>query len=180
MQARIRDLLLNKTPVFTWRGEAAPGENWGFTGILFYGKPLRYLLLVPLTCGAIALSTNLAIAQTAPTSPPTIDPAMLLPVGQVDPAKPFDVMVLNNTSTLLAIGFPGGANVKIEPSTEVTVSLPAAPTNLFIYPFGQNASTQYNYTISGNTIMVEVIPKDSEAPGDRALNINETGIVSIY
>jgi hypothetical protein len=33
-------LLFSKTPVFTWRGFAAPGENWGFTGILFYGKPL--------------------------------------------------------------------------------------------------------------------------------------------
>lgn len=141
---------------------------------------IKNLLLGAVTCGTIALTANQAIAQTTPAPPPTIDPAMLLPIGQVDPAKPFDVMVLNNTSTLLAIGFPGGANVKIEPSAEVTVSLPSAPTNLFIYPFGQNASTQYNYTISGNTIMVEVIPKDSVAPGDRALNINETGIVSIY
>jgi hypothetical protein len=36
----LRELLINKIPVFTWRGEAAPGENWDFTGILFYGKPL--------------------------------------------------------------------------------------------------------------------------------------------
>jgi hypothetical protein len=38
--ATLRGLLINKIPVFTWRGEAAPGENWDFTGILFYGKPL--------------------------------------------------------------------------------------------------------------------------------------------
>jgi hypothetical protein len=39
-------LLFNKTPVFTWRGEAAPGENWGFTGILFYGKPLNLFTIL--------------------------------------------------------------------------------------------------------------------------------------
>jgi hypothetical protein len=37
----IRDLLFNKIPGFTWRGEAAPSETWDFIGILFYGKPLR-------------------------------------------------------------------------------------------------------------------------------------------
>jgi hypothetical protein len=37
----LRGLLINKIPVFTWRGFAAPGENWDFTGILFYGKPLN-------------------------------------------------------------------------------------------------------------------------------------------
>jgi hypothetical protein len=31
----------NKIPVFVWRGEAAPNENWEFIGILFYGKPLN-------------------------------------------------------------------------------------------------------------------------------------------
>jgi hypothetical protein len=41
LKGDIRGLLINKIPVFTWRGFAAPGENWGFTGILFYGKPLR-------------------------------------------------------------------------------------------------------------------------------------------
>jgi hypothetical protein len=39
--SELRDLLFNKISVFTWRGFAAPGENWDFTGILFYGKPLK-------------------------------------------------------------------------------------------------------------------------------------------
>jgi hypothetical protein len=38
---------LNKVPVFVWHGSAVPDENWNFTGILFYGKPLiAFLALV--------------------------------------------------------------------------------------------------------------------------------------
>jgi hypothetical protein len=45
MKSRLRDLLLNKVPVFVWRGSAAPDKNWDFTGILFYGKPISQLFM---------------------------------------------------------------------------------------------------------------------------------------
>jgi hypothetical protein len=48
--AALRENLFNKTPAFAWRSFAAPGESWGFAGILFYGKPLRNVNKLTCNC----------------------------------------------------------------------------------------------------------------------------------
>jgi hypothetical protein len=68
-------LLINKIPVFTWRGEAAPGENWDFTGILFYGKPLSNWSFDYFFCNAAKRSRRERFAASlflAPIFPETL------------------------------------------------------------------------------------------------------------
>ncbi len=100
-------------------------------------------------------------------------------IGQVSPNSAVDMVVTNDTSTTLGVGFSGGANVKIEPGEKATVSFVATPANLFIYPSRQSVGTKYNVTLSGNTMNVQVIPMKTVASGDSALNVSRAGMIYV-
>jgi hypothetical protein len=142
---------------------------------------IRNLLVGMASCSAVILCTNLAVSQMAPAPRPTSPSAAPgRTVGQVDRSKPIDVMVMNNTSAPLSVGFSGGAKIKIDPKEKTTVSFESVPVSLFVYPFAQNVSTKYNTTISGNTISVEVVPLNSVTPGEGSINVNRSGTVYIF
>lgn len=142
------------------------------------------------SCSVLLLGSNLAVAQTTPAPNSTsTDFSSDRVVGRVNPEQSIDVMVRNNTSSILYVGFSGGSHIQLEPNDDTTVSFDEAPINLFIYASGENLETEYRTTIAGNTICVEVIPKADQIspspgtppiPGDNALNINPSGTVYIY
>jgi hypothetical protein len=142
------------------------------------------------TIAEAALGTTLALglhpvmAQQAPTPAPipeiAADAPEAMPMGQIDATKPVEVILMNNSATLLSVGFPGMANIKIEPAEQIEIAFETIPARLFIYPFSETGNVQYMTDVSGNTISVEVVPYTGEAPGDRAFNIDPLGQVYIY
>lgn len=151
---------------------------------------VRNLMVGVASCSVILLGSNLAIAQTIPApSSNSTDFLSDRVVGRVNPDQSIDVMVRNSTDAILYVGFAGGSHVQLEPNDDTTISFDEAPVNLFIYASGENLETEYRATIAGNTICVEVVPKNDQIPpspgtppipGDNALNINPSGTVYIY
>lgn len=131
-------------------------------------------------CSTVLPYATMVVAQVEPVrqglgqAPPSVRM-----IGQVNPSSTVDVVVTNDTSATLGVGFSGGANVKIEPGEKATVSFAVAPANLFIYPFRQSAGTKYNVTLSGNTMNVQVTPMKTVASGDSALNVSRSGMVYV-
>lgn len=148
-------------------------------GSIFFGRIISLAFL-----GSLLLTSQIAEAQTRPIPriPRNSLPASSLPntVGQIDPAEPIDIVVTNGLTGALRLGFSGGPNVELDPGEAVVVSFPIVPVNLFLYPAGQEISTQQNIMIDENTIMVEVVETEDVAPGDGSINIDRAGHVYIF
>lgn len=137
------------------------------------------------TTGTILwLSNGLANAQLSqlPRVPSSSisAPSIINSVGQVSPAAPIEIVVMNSHDSPIGIGFSGGANVTLDPGEEVSLSFPIAPVNLFLYPFDPGISIQGLTAIDGNTISVEVIAVDEIAPGDISVNVDLAGNVYFF
>jgi|GEM_PF-2830545 len=101
-------------------------------------------------------------------------------VGQINPATPIELFVMNSHDEPIGVGFSGGANVTLDPGEEVSLTFPVAPVNLFLYPFDPEVSIQGLTTVEGNTISVEVIKIDDVAPGDISVNVDLEGAVYLF
>ena len=146
--------------------------------------PLWKLLLGLLASSIIALGISGVDAQVRPVlgQPTTPASSKVMDVGRVDPAAPIEVIVVNNLSDDLGIGFSGGPKIIVEPGDKDMVRFPSksAPFNLFIYLLGQKQSIKYNVTLTNNTITLEAVTIDGVGLGDKSLNVDLEGNVYIF
>ena len=143
------------------------------------------LILGILASSIIALGISGVDAQVRPVLGQSTIPtsSQVRDVGRVDPAAPIEVIVVNNMSSNLGIGFSGGPKITVEPGDKDMVTFPSesAPLNLFIYPLvGRKKSIKYNVTLTGNTITLEAVGIDGIGLGDNSLNVDLEGNVYIF
>ncbi|HIK46030.1 MAG TPA: hypothetical protein IGR64_14280 [Leptolyngbyaceae cyanobacterium M65_K2018_010] len=129
----------------------------------------------------LVFGAGLAQSQIRPAPVPSV-PASSLPrtVGQVDTTKAIEIVVVNQVSEPISMGFSGGIKVVVNPGNEVMVSFPEAPVNLFVYPLGAQANIKYDAAVADNRITLAVTTINDVAPGDRSINVDRTGLVYIF
>ncbi len=134
------------------------------------------LLLGLLASSIIALDIGVVDAQVQPVlGQPTIPASSKVrTVGLVDLADPIEVIVVNNLSSALGIGFSGGPKITVKPGDEDLLTFPSesAPFNLFVYSLGRKQSIKYNVTLTDNTITLEAVAIDDVGQGDKSLNVD--------
>ncbi|MBD2526891.1 hypothetical protein [Nostoc sp. FACHB-133] len=102
------------------------------------------------------------------------------PVARVNPHKPLQVEVINQTNIPLQYGLTTDSAKTLLPGNVTNISYISVPTDVLIYPSQQEASLKYKVNKVGNTTIVKVRQVASDTPGDGSLAINRTGAVYVY
>lgn len=137
---------------------------------------VKAILLGAVSFGSIAAAAN---PGAAPVSSQNVTQGI---VGAVNPALPVQFKVLNETSAELSLGAAGNPTYMIGPSTSFSTKISKLPANLFVYIQSAQSHFGLNYDVSvnGNQVTVQVQQVSGDTPGDGAINIRPNGAVYIY
>ncbi|MBD2681320.1 MULTISPECIES: Spy/CpxP family protein refolding chaperone [Nostoc] len=102
------------------------------------------------------------------------------PVTRINPQKPSQLEVINQTNVPLQYGLTTDSPKTLLPGYVTEMKYISLPSNVLIYPSHQEASLKYNVSKIGNTTIVKVRQIASDTPGDGSLAINRTGAVYVY
>ncbi|MBD3884846.1 hypothetical protein IFO70_24220 [Phormidium tenue FACHB-886] len=136
----------------------------------------RITLLSIISLGSIAIIANPSVGQQIKQN--TTQGV----TGEVNPALPVQIKVLNETSVELSLGSPGNTTHTIDPNSSFSTKISKLPINLFVYIQTAQPDLGLNYDISvdGNQVTVQVQQVNDDTPGDGAITIRQDGTVYVY
>lgn len=104
------------------------------------------------------------------------------PVARINPAKPFQVQILNKTGIELEYSsttneFPPRRLVS---NANATVNQLPVPVYLLISPINPRFNLKYSVSTRNNLVVVTVTQLPESSPGNTTVNIQETGSIFVY
>ncbi|BAY28043.1 hypothetical protein NIES2100_78720 [Calothrix sp. NIES-2100] len=136
------------------------------------------ILLGSMTAASLAISLPVRAAELKVAR--TFHPGFWQPVARINPHKPLEVEVINQTNIPLQYSLTTDTAKTLLPGNMTNISYISAPTDVLIYPSRQEASLKYDVTKAGNTTIVKVRQIASDTPGDGSIAINRNGAVYVY
>lgn len=123
----------------------------------------------------VAALANLPILQ--PAMAQTVTQGL---VGAVNIALPVQIKFLNKTAVALAVESPGSVTYDIDPNGSISSTTTQFPAYFFVLPAQQDLSLDYEVSVQGNQVLVQVQQSTGNSPTDGALKINRMGYVYVY
>jgi len=102
------------------------------------------------------------------------------PVARINPHKPLQLKVINQTDVPLQYGLTTDAPKTLLPGSVAEIKYVSLPTNILIYPSQQKTSVKYQVDTVDNTTIVEVRQVSNDIAGNNSLAINSSGAIYAY
>jgi serine/threonine-protein kinase len=102
------------------------------------------------------------------------------PVARINPNKPLQLEVINQTNIPLQYGLTTNPPKTLLPGSVGEIKYVSAPTHILIYPSQQKTSVKYKVDTIGNKTIVEVQQVSNDITGNSSLAINGSGAIYAY